>query len=129
MIYGSPPRPLHWTLRWSAAIETSLRSTACRSSLSEQVKLPFLFRPRSPFTPQPIDLTAIPLRWPAFQRRFEIWHCSSFFRQLDAQLPARFGFAVERLRNRRRAAHLTQGNDLHLKLAAVVLDLQQVAGA
>src|SRR5260370_35747314 len=56
-------------------------------------------------------------------------HCFALFCQLQAQLPARLRLTVERLRNRRRAAHLTEGQNLHQKIAAIVLHLQKVADA
>src|SRR5260370_20845890 len=56
-------------------------------------------------------------------------HGFPFFCQLQAQLPACLRLTVERLRNRRRAAHLTEGQNLHLKVAAVVLHFQKVADA
>src|ERR1017187_3049853 len=80
-------------------------------------------------TPKPVDFTAIAFRWLAFPQRFEMRHRFALFRQLQPQLPAGLCLTVERLRNRRRAAHLTEDQDLHLKVAAVVLHLQQVAGS
>src|SRR5437879_5864564 len=51
----------------------------------------------------------------------------TLFCQLEAQLAAGLSLAVERLRNRHRAAHLTEKQNLHLKIAAVVFDSQEVA--
>src|SRR5437016_8302708 len=56
-------------------------------------------------------------------------HRFALFRQLQPQLPARLCLTRERLRNRRRTAHLTENQDLHLKVATVVLYLQQIAKA
>ena len=78
---------------------------------------------------KPVDFTAIAFRWLALPQRFEMRHRFALFRQLEPQLPARVGLAVERLRNRRRAAHLAENQDFHLKIAAIVLHLQQVADA
>src|SRR5437016_13050417 len=56
-------------------------------------------------------------------------HRFALFRQLQPQRPALLCLTVERLRNRRRTAHLTEDQDLHLKVATVVLHLQQIADA
>ena len=61
------------------------------------------------------------------QRRV-LLHGFAFFGQLQPRFAAGFGFAIERLRNRGRAAHLAQLQNLDLKDAALVLDLQHVAG-
>src|ERR1019366_4763887 len=58
-----------------------------------------------------------------------MWHRFTLLCQFSPQLPAHFCLTVERPRNLRRAAHLTEKYDLHLKLARVVLHLQQVADA
>src|SRR5437879_3610972 len=76
---------------------------------------------------KPADFAAIAFRRLAFPQRFEMRHQLAFFRQLKPQLTARLSLTVERLCNRRRAAHLTEAQDLHLKVAAVVLHVQQVA--
>ena len=72
-------------------------------------------------------MTAVAFGWLAFPQGFEMRHRFALFRQLQPQLPARLCLTVERLRNCRRAARLAEGQDLHLKVAAVVLHLQQVA--
>src|SRR5437016_1954090 len=54
-------------------------------------------------------------------------HRLSLLHDLRPQLPARRRFSIERLRNRRRPTHLTETQDLHLIVAAVVLHLQHVA--
>lgn len=74
-------------------------------------------------TAKPVDYTAIALRRLAFPQRFEMRHGFALFRQLQPQLTARLCLTVERLGNRRWAAHLTEDEHLHLKVAAVVLHL------
>ena len=56
-------------------------------------------------------------------------HGFAFFRQLAPQFPALLRLAVKRLRHRRRAAHLADAQNLELKVAALLLHLQPVAGA
>ncbi len=56
-------------------------------------------------------------------------HGFTLFRQLRPQLPARIRLTIQRLRDRGRASHLAKTRNLHLKVAAVVLVLKQVAGA
>jgi len=56
-------------------------------------------------------------------------HRLALFRQSCPRLAARFGLLVEHLRHRRRAAHLTEEQDLHLEVAAIVSNSQQVADA
>jgi len=51
----------------------------------------------------------------------------ALFCNLEPQLPARIRFLIEPLRNRRWAAHLTENQDLYLKVAAVVLYVQEIA--
>ncbi len=77
--------------------------------------------------PKPIDFTAIAFGWPAFSGRVETRHGVSFLSQLLAQLAARLGFTVKRLRNRGGAAHLTEEQHFHLEVTTVVLHSQQVA--
>src|ERR1017187_4135874 len=79
--------------------------------------------------PEPADFPAIAFRWPAFPKGFRMRHCLALFRQLQPQFPARLRLAIERLRYRRRSAHRAESQDLHLKIAAVVLHSQEVAGA
>src|ERR1035438_2544292 len=79
--------------------------------------------------PQPVDFAAIAFRWLAAPQPFEMRRRLALFRQLQPYLPARLRLTVKRLRNRRRAAHLTESQYLHLKVAAVVLHLQHVAGS
>lgn len=62
-------------------------------------------------------------------RRFETRHRFAFLGQLESQCAAGFRLAVERLRNRGGSAHFAQDQYFHLKSAAVVLDLQQIADA
>ena len=78
---------------------------------------------------KPIEFTAIPLRRFAFPQHFDMGHRFTLFGHFQPQRPARLCLAVERLRNRRRAAHFTENQDLHLKDAARVLDFQQIAGS
>src|SRR5712692_829143 len=54
-------------------------------------------------------------------------HRFALFCQPLPQLAARRCLTVERLCNHCRAAHLTEDQDLNLKVAAVVLHLQQIA--
>jgi len=56
-----------------------------------------------------------------------MWHRLSLFRQLQPQFPARFRFTVKRLCDHCRAANLAEKYNFNLKLAAVVLHLQQIA--
>lgn len=67
--------------------------------------------------------------WFAFPRSLEMRHRLPLLRQLQPQLPACFCLTVQRLRNRGRAAHLTEKHDLNLKLAWVGLYSEEVAYA
>ena len=78
-------------------------------------------------TTEPIKFAAIAFRWFAFPRRFVMRHRFSFFRQFQPQFPARLRLAIERLRDRCRAAKLAEKENFNLKHAAVVPYLQQVA--
>src|ERR1700676_3573360 len=69
---------------------------------------------------KPADFTAITLGGLACPGLFEMWHDFALFRQLETHLPAGVGLAVESLGDCRRTAHLSQGQHLHFKLAAVV---------
>ena len=77
--------------------------------------------------PKLVDFTAIAFRWLAFPERFAMRHGFALFGQFQPQLPARLRLAVERLRNRSRAAHLAEKQDFHLKVAAVVCHSQHVS--
>src|SRR5271165_4472117 len=61
--------------------------------------------------------------------RVEIRPVLALFRELLARLAAGFGFPIERLCDGCRSGHLAEKEHFNLKVAAVVLDLQQVAGA
>src|SRR5436853_7915378 len=87
-----------------------------------------LAAPSGPPMPQPVDFAALVFRGPAFPLRFEMRHLLPLFRQFEPQLPTRGCFTVERLRKRCRAAHLTEDQDLHLKIAALLADLPHVSG-
>jgi len=78
-------------------------------------------------TSKPVQFTAIAFRWFTLARRFKVRHRPPLFGQLQPQFPARFGFTVERLRNRSRAADLAEEQYLHLEVTAVVFYLQHVA--
>src|ERR1022692_4433727 len=80
-------------------------------------------------TAEPADFPAIAFRWLAFPGGVVMRHRLALFRQLQPQFPARLRLAVERPRHRRRSAHRTESQDLHLKIAAVVLHAQEIAGA
>ena len=80
-------------------------------------------------TPKSVEFTAIALRWPAFTQRFEMQHRFTLLCHLQPQLLARLCLVVERLRNRRWAAHIAQKQDLYLKVAGCGLQVQQVADA
>ncbi len=77
---------------------------------------------------KPRKLSPVPLGRPSF-KEIKLGHGLSLFCQLLPKLPAGFRFAVKRLRDGRRAAYLAQLQDFHLKLAAVISDLQQVTHA
>ena len=79
-------------------------------------------------TPQPVDLPAIALGRITFPRPFEMHHRFTLISQLESQLPARLRLAVQRLRNRRRTAHVTEQQNFQLKVSAVTLHMQPVAG-
>jgi hypothetical protein len=51
----------------------------------------------------------------------------TFGGSFQAQLSARFGFAVEGLRNRSWSANVAQEQHLDLKLSAIVCDMQRVS--
>src|SRR5690349_18831825 len=76
---------------------------------------------------QPPQLPPVAVRRPALARRFEMRRCLTLLRRLPPLLPALLRLPVERLRHRRRSAHLTQLQDLHLKHTALGLDLEHVA--
>ncbi len=61
--------------------------------------------------------------------RFEMRHRFALFGRLQPRLPARLGFDVQRLRDRRRAPQIAEKQNLHLEVAALSLDVQDVAGA
>ena len=68
-------------------------------SHKDSIKARRSFEPRLYSTPQPLDFTAVALRRLAFPPRFGMRHRLALGRQLEPQLPARLGLAVERLRN------------------------------
>jgi hypothetical protein len=78
-------------------------------------------------SPELDDFAAVALRWPAFRRWRELHQGLALLRKLQAQFTAGFSFAIERLRNRRWAAHLAEKQNLDLKVAALGLDLQELA--
>ena len=51
------------------------------------------------------------------------------FSCFQPQLAAGLGLTIERLRDRGRSAYFADGKNLYLEIAAVVLHLQQIAGA
>src|SRR6185437_4291723 len=57
-------------------------------------------------SPQPVDLTPVPFRRPAFGDRSLRHHQLALLCRLLPPLLARFRLAIKRLRDRRRAAHL-----------------------
>ena len=58
---------------------------------------------------------------------FEDWHRSALFGRFPSGLPALVRFAVQSLRNAGRPSHLAESQNLHLKFAAAVGDLQEVS--
>lgn len=76
---------------------------------------------------QAIYFTAVAFRRPPLSQCFEPWHRLTRFRQVRPQFLAAVRLAVQRLRNRRRAAHLAEEKNFNLKIAAVVSDLQHVS--
>src|SRR6185369_10593948 len=87
---------------------------------------PQISPPSSP-PAKPDNLSAVPLRRAPWRQLFELHHRLAFRRNLQAQLAARVGFAIERLRDGRRAARLAQVQDFHFEFTAVVGDPQHVA--
>ena len=79
-----------------------------------------------PSAPKTIDLPAIAFRWFPLTP-VELRHRFAIFSSPGARLAACLGFAIQRLRGRSRTAHLTESQNLDLKLAAVVFHPQQVA--
>src|SRR5262249_36990782 len=65
------------------------------------------------------ELPAVAFGWPGLGCRCEIHSCPALFCNLEPQFAARFGFAVESLSHRRRAAHLTEKQDLDLEIATL----------
>src|SRR6266851_6511887 len=77
-------------------------------------------------TPKPINLPPIPLRWSASLHPFELHHRLTLLRHLQPQHFTSLRLTIKRLRNRRRPTHLTQQQNLHLEVAAIVLHLQKI---
>ena len=73
------------------------------------------------------DPTTVAFRWPACGQLFKLAHCFALGCHFQAQFAARLGLAVESLRNRGGTADIAEKQNLHLKVAAIVLHLQQVA--
>src|SRR5208337_380641 len=80
-------------------------------------------------TAKTVDSASIAFGWLAFVQSFDARHGFALFGQLEAQLAAGVGLAIERAGHRGRAADFAQGQNLHLKIAAIVLHLEQVADA
>src|ERR1700677_4958832 len=78
-------------------------------------------------TPQPVEYAPVASRGFTGCRPVKPRHGLTLFRQPQSRLEALRCLPVERLCNCRRAAHLAEKQDLHLKVAAFVLYLQQVA--
>lgn len=74
-------------------------------------------------------MTAIALGWLVVGRRFETRHRFALFGQFQAQFAAGIGLAVKHLGDRGRSTHFAEREHFDLKSAAVVFDLQHVAGA
>jgi len=75
------------------------------------------------------DPSAVAFGGPALGRRVNTLPRPALLDHLHAQFPAGLSFAVEGLSHRGRAAHLAEQQDFHLKIAALSLDLQEVADA
>lgn len=75
------------------------------------------------------DAAAIALGGSVRGQGRELLHGFAFFRNAQTRFAAGFGLAVEGLRHRRRAADGTHAQDIDLKAAGIVFNLQAVAGA
>ena len=68
-----------------------------------------------------VQFTAIALRWLAVPQFLEMRHRFALFCHFLPQLSACVCLSVKRLRNRCGTSHFAECQDLHLKIAAVVL--------
>lgn len=84
------------------------------------------FDPRLHSAANPFEFPPVAFRRPAF-RRFKMRHRFTLFRPLDPQLAARLRLLIQRLRHRRRPAHLDERQHVHFEFAALVLNRQPVA--
>jgi hypothetical protein len=73
------------------------------------------------------EFAAIALGGFALTQRLEVRHGLSFFGQFAPQLAAGLGLTVEGLGHGGRPAHLAEKQDFHLKVAAFVRHLKQIA--
>jgi hypothetical protein len=78
-------------------------------------------------TAEPVEVTAVTLRRFAFSQAFEIQQRFTLLRQFQPLLATRLRLTIEGLGNSGGAAHFREKQNLHLKFAAIVLHLQQVA--
>jgi len=74
------------------------------------------------------DAPAVTLAGPANGQRRELLHGFALFRDAEARFAASFRLAVECLRYGCRAADVANAEDVDLKAAGIVFDLQAVAG-
>lgn len=74
------------------------------------------------------DAASVALGRPVFGERGVLLHCFALFGEFEAGCAAGLGFAVEGLGLGRGAAHFAEDEDLNLKEAGFVFDLEHVAG-
>ena len=75
------------------------------------------------------DLAAVTFRWPSGWHGFKLHRRFALGCGFQARFLAFFGLAIKCLRHRRRPAHFAQQQYVHMKVAAIVCDLQPVAYA
>jgi hypothetical protein len=80
-----------------------------------------------PAMPETVDFTAVAFGWAAWPCRLEMRPGFASFSQFFTNLAARFGLPVEGSGDWRGAAHFAESQNFHFKLAAVVLDFQEIA--
>jgi hypothetical protein len=90
---------------------------------------PYAPASRSSPAPELNDSPAIAFRWPARRELLELNHSLPLRGCFHAQFSALLRLAVERLRDRRWAAHLAQKQDFHLKIPALICHSQHVSNA
>jgi hypothetical protein len=81
------------------------------------------------FSPELLDPSPIALGRPVFWSRTKKHACATFLSKRESLVSARFGFPIEGLSDRRRAPNFTKKQDFHFELAALGMDLQELASA